>query len=228
MSDLKISMLAPVRRPLLFKKNFLKMFKLADHPRNIEWVIRIDDDDHDSIRMFKTDKKFKNYFNVFVGPRVGFWKWNYMLMFLCDKAKGDIMITWGDDSYGVKESWDSYIIDIIEKSKEPTVLRQRRVGGVGVWSSKNVLKEIWPMNRHKAGDQIAMKRAMLQGYVQQIDQWCEFRRVVDVVKHEGRYHEWVPDSKIIDNMDKLIIRNMDNFTLKELLNEDPNEKYRTK
>lgn len=223
---IKISVLIPSRRTEFAKKFILQGFGITKDPSSVEMLFRIDDDKHDFIRMLKTDEELKQY-NVkgFVGPRMGFWYLDRMFYYLLEKAQSEIIIPTADDSPFVLEEWDSKIIDIVENSDKPVAVG--KVGKITAFSTKDLFRECWPHARNKAADVHAVKKAWWQKRLIFLHPLASTSKLVDEVRKDGRYHGWAADPKIIENTDNLIIRDIDDFTLEELLDEDPNKKYRT-
>jgi len=213
-SKIEISILIPSRRPKLLKEYMLLNSSMAKYPERIEWIVRIDDDDKESITMLKTDNELKNNIQnlkVFIGPRVGFVGMSQTFYWLGDQAKGDILIPFGDDLKSVKQDWDEVIYALVYLNKTPIVIGDYHFV---VICSKDIFKDIWTDNCDMA-DLLIVEEAEKRGILIKSPYLFEIRRDIASVLRCG----WRPESQVLLDLyeQKLNMKNMDDFTLEELM-----------
>jgi len=215
-NEIKISILVPSRRPDLLREYMLITSGMAKNPEKIEWIIRIDDDDEESIVMLKTDRELKNKipnFKTFVGPRVGFLGACQTYLWLCDRAQGDILVLFGDDHKSIRQNWDEIIYFLINLYKTPIV-----IGGYhfAVVCSKEIFKHIWHDDCDKADLLIIKEAEQLSILVKTKTQpLFDIRRNIPSILRTG----WRQTEKVLKDLydNKLKMRDINNFTLKELI-----------
>jgi hypothetical protein len=101
-----ISILLPTRgRPELLNRCIQSALETAKIPSDIEFIIRIDDDD----LSYKDLPKIHNI-KVFIGPRQ-----NLSQCFLYEKARGPIYMIANDDIVFCTKGWDEIVIKEFEK-----------------------------------------------------------------------------------------------------------------
>lgn len=106
-----ISMLLPTRgRMELCLDCINKSNKIANNIDNIEWLLRVDDDDKESQEIFAQNKPNNAY--ITIGERyngyIDFYKY---VNEIAKKARGNILWLWNDDVYHLCSNWDKIITE---------------------------------------------------------------------------------------------------------------------
>ena len=198
MDDIRISILIPSReREELLKKNILRSVWKAKSPQHIEWLIRADDDDENTINMLTSTPELKNInIRVFVGKRVGFSNISMMAYYLCSKAKGNIIVPFADDCEILREAWD----DVLWCCRN---VRGVIGGGKGIlaFTSKKLFEELWPTEPNRA-DITAERVATKMGIFVNIGPWAKIHKMSFTAEEKGRFMH-VPTSS--DDIKEIII-----------------------
>jgi glycosyltransferase involved in cell wall biosynthesis len=114
---MNISVVMPTRKRVAFlKKSISSILDLAKTPEKVEILLRIDNDDEETITCYKEEEIFRNEnIKAYVGERLG---WNYIWLyytFLFKKSVGDIIIPFGDDYYMTTKHWDEFLLPYKDK-----------------------------------------------------------------------------------------------------------------
>ncbi len=159
-------------RPKRLKGCIVKIYEKAKYPDTVECLVRIDEDDKDTIHMFKTDKDFRKFKNlrVFVGQRVGFDYLWLLFKHLFKKAKGDIIIPLSDDLYFTLQNWDEVFYTY--KDESAVLSWKARV----VLTKKIIEQDAYVRNwsySSPRGDQDIWRYAITKGFHIEIPNWYE-------------------------------------------------------
>ena len=98
-------------RTKLLKTSILNLYGLAKYPEKIEYLLRVDDDDKETIDFLLEDEELKIFRNlrIFIGPRVGY-KYIYKTWVqLMRKCIGDIFLPFADDCGMILKEWDDIL-----------------------------------------------------------------------------------------------------------------------
>lgn len=102
-------------RPELLRECIKKAYDLAKFKDNLEFLIKIDNDDNDTINMLKDSFFSKKNLRVFVNERVGFDYLWFVFTELFKLSKGDIIVPISDDLHIKRENWDSFFLPYKDK-----------------------------------------------------------------------------------------------------------------
>jgi hypothetical protein len=182
------------------KKSIQAAHHTAKFKDNIEFLIRLDDDDEETISMFKQDAYFKTLKNlrVFVGQRVGyFYNW-VLLIGLFERVKGDIIVPIADDLFISLKHWDEFFL---QYKDEPVVVsyKARLVLTKKIIEQDEYVKT-WT-KKVPEGDTRIYKYAYRNGFHIPIKNWLKKTDPHDKTKQEGLFKGWqLEDKAVLDNL----------------------------
>jgi len=111
-----ISILLPTRcRVEMLEKSLDTLLSKARHPDLIELCIAYDDDDHQSIGYFNSQRwvdfklKYRVSDNVHCVPRWGYRDLHLYLNYLAGYSRGQWLFFWGDDALMETDHWDDHV-----------------------------------------------------------------------------------------------------------------------
>ena len=112
-----VSMLIPSRaRPEKLLKSINQLIVTAFEPENIEFCIRVDDDDDETIAILPQLREIHPNIKIKVGDRMdGYESLHYMYDELCHISSGTFLYLWNDDSYMKTEGWDLILSDYTDR-----------------------------------------------------------------------------------------------------------------
>jgi hypothetical protein len=116
---MRCSVVIPSRgRPEYLKKCIAWANKLANQPDEVEYVVRIDEDDTETIKMFQKDSFFQTLDNlkVYIGPRVGYQNLWRLFKRLIELSTGDIIFPLSDDLHIKSKGWDDKFYQYKDKN----------------------------------------------------------------------------------------------------------------
>lgn len=112
-----VSMLIPSRaRPENLLKSINQLIVTAFEPENIEFCIRVDDDDDETIAILPQLREIHPNIKIKVGDRMdGYESLHHMYNELAEFSTGTFLYLWNDDSYMKTEGWDLILSDYTDK-----------------------------------------------------------------------------------------------------------------
>jgi len=184
----------------LLKESITRMFELANHPEKIEYVVRIDCDDDDTIHFLTKDEYLKRYKNirVYVGPRVGYGYSHLVFKQLLKVLRGDIFCPYSDDSMMRGEGYD----DRWRKFKGQTVVfgKQARLAFTREAVDSHPIIANWN-DSFSGGDGAIWKYACAEGIYKKTYKLWGKKQPIDQV-HKDAKEGWKPaDLSILDNLE---------------------------
>lgn len=121
---MKISILMPTRgRPKLLRRMWKQCLSLANHPEDVEYIIYIDDDDTETIRMYnkmKNHVKYGNQIKAIIGEKQEMLGQYHNEC--CKISDADIVCVMGDDCEFLTQGWDDMVLDVFAKSEDKILL----------------------------------------------------------------------------------------------------------
>lgn len=111
-----ISILLPARgRPQQLRKSLDSLISLAYRPRDIEFLVKVDEDDVETLRTAEDIGRVMIsmgiQFQLCVGPRGrGYYDIHLWLNEMIKISKGDWLFSWSDDVYMQTQGWDGFLI----------------------------------------------------------------------------------------------------------------------
>jgi hypothetical protein len=121
---IKISVLVASRkRPELLKQMFYRCMSMTKFQKEVEWIVRIDDDDvesHNICSEIKKDNSVKDQFHFITGPIMK----NIMQLHsdCYNTMRSDIFMLSGDDIAFQTYGWDEIVLNEFEKYDDKIVL----------------------------------------------------------------------------------------------------------
>lgn len=187
------------KRPQLLKDSILKMYDLANRPENIEYVVRIDDDDLETKELLLEDDELKAYeqIRIYIGPRVGYTFLWLLFKQLMEVLRGDIFVPYTDDSLMVLDGWDDIFLQFRGK---PVVIgyRGRMVYTREVVQEHSIIRD-WNNTTGGTDDRIRHVATRGNFYVP-IQNWYQKRQPRDETNREAQGAWRLKDLSILDTL----------------------------
>jgi len=95
-----------------------KLYSKAKHPELVETLIRVDDDDLDTINSFTPSfcGEYRKYIRMYSGPRVGYSHSWMLVQKLGEMSTGDILFPLADDCDPCFNEWDDFLLQYKDKA----------------------------------------------------------------------------------------------------------------
>ena len=130
-----VSILIPSRdRPDQLINSIKCMVQTACDPDNIEFCIRMDEDDEPTLDTQEEIKKLHSNIKIIVGPRLdGYESLHIFYEELCQISEGTFFYLWNDDATMLTEAWDLIISDY--QYKYCWIMTGEYVKRLGTWQT---------------------------------------------------------------------------------------------
>lgn len=198
--DISVSVMSRGRKDLL-KKNLLKLYEFAKNPEKIELIVILDNDDIESINIFKEDEQLKQFENIrlFIIPRIGWansWK---VIEFVFSIFKGDIIVPFADDCEINMVDWDEKFLHYRDIPAYIGHKARMALSRKVIEQHPFIKLEGWKI---LGGDTIIYRYAVEKGIYFHIPKWYgKVGPPFDKTKMEGTYGEWrLKDLSILDSL----------------------------
>lgn len=199
--DISVSLISRKRHNLL-KNAINSLYSKAVDTSRIEFLIRIDEDDSETIFMFKNDPFFKKIENIkiFIDPRIGYENIWRILEYFFGIARGDIFVPFADDCVLTLKNWDKIFLQYKDKSVG-LGYRSRLILTKKIINENDYIRK-WTENTRNADTKIARLLKKENKYIR-ISSWYNKVNQTpwDETKIEGSIGQWrLKDLSILDNL----------------------------
>lgn len=187
-------------RPELLKQSIKSAYGLSKYKDRNEYLLRVDDDDIDTIDLLRSDNYFKQIKNlrIFIDKRVGYEYLWYIYKKFFSISKGVILFVICDDLHIILKDWDEKFYTY--KDKEFVMsYRARLILTKKVIDKYEYIRD-WTSKTIRADENI-WRYALKNNFHIHIENWFRKNNPIDIIKNEGVFGGWrLKDKTVVDNL----------------------------